>query len=239
MKNIEKKTVWAVIAARSGSKGLPGKNIRNLSGKPLIAHAINFASRSGIFEKILLSTDSQEYADIGKKYGAWIPFLRGEKAAQDNSMEEDILEDLDIKLRENLIDPPNIIVWLRPTFPFRSVEDLRLGLSMLDDSAHSVRLVTEGEPRLYEIREDYLSPRFSDGGRSMIRRQEFPATYKVFHTDIFWYKNISNGKKFLGDKVKAVVVHKLCAMDVDGIEDFQLIEALLESKSPLVKKYSN
>ena len=165
--------------------------------------------------------------------------MRGENAAQDNSMEEDVLEDLDNKLRENKIDPPDIIVWLRPTFPFRSVEGLRLGLSMLDDSADSVRLVTEGEPRLYEIQADYLVPRFEDGDRSMIRRQEFPATYKVFHTDIFWYKNISKGKKFLGDKVKAVVIHKLCSMDVDGIEDFQLIEALLTSKSPLVEKYAS
>ena len=138
-----------------------------------------------------------------------------------------------------MISPPDIIVWLRPTFPFRSVEDLKLGLSKLDDSNDSVRLVTEGEPRLYQIRNDVLTPNFDDGGRSMIRRQEFPAAYKVFHTDIFWYKNISKGRRFLGDKVKAVVVHKLCAMDVDGIEDFQLIDALISSNSPLVEKYSN
>lgn len=232
------KSIWAVIAARSGSKGLPDKNIRSLAGKPLIGHAINFAKKTGLFDKILLSTDSAKYAEIGASYGAWTPFLRGLKAAQDNSMEEDILEDLDAKLKTNLISPPDIIVWLRPTFPFRSVEDLKLGLSKLDDSTDSVRLVTEGEPRLYEIRNDFLTPKFDDGGRSMIRRQEFPAAYKVFHTDIFWYKNISKGRRFLGDKVKAVVIHKLCAMDVDGIEDFQLIDALISSNSPLVEKYS-
>jgi len=233
------KSIWAVIAARSGSKGLPGKNIRLLAGKPLIAHAINFANKSGLFDRVLLSTDSPDYAEIGVNYGAWTPFLRGINAAQDNSMEEDILEDLDAKLKTNLISPPDIVVWLRPTFPFRSVEDLKLGLSKLDDSTDSVRLVTEGEPRLYEIKNDFLIPRFEDGGRSMIRRQEFPATYKVFHTDIFWYKNISKGRRFLGDNVRAVVIHKLCAMDVDGVEDFQLIEALMSSNSLLVKKYSN
>ena len=236
---MKKKSMWAVVAARSGSKGLPGKNIRMLAGKPLISHAINFANKSGLFERILLSTDSQEYAEIGREYGAWVPFLRGINAALDNSMEEDILEDLDAKLKENMINTPEIIVWLRPTFPFRSVEDLKLGLSKLDDSTDSVRLVTEGEPRLYEIRKDYLVPRFEDGGRSMIRRQEFSATYKVFHTDIFWYHNILKGEKFLGDKVKAVVIHKLCAMDVDSAEDFQLIEALISSNSLLVQKYSN
>jgi CMP-N,N'-diacetyllegionaminic acid synthase len=235
---MKKQTIWAVVPARSGSKGLPGKNIRKLADKPLIAHAIEFANRVGLFDRILLSTDSQEYADIGRRYGAWVPFLRGIEAAEDSSMEEDILKDLDAKLQKDNINAPDVIVWLRPTFPFRSVEDLKLGMSILDNSTDSVRLVTEGEPRLYEIKNSYLTPRFDDGGRSMVRRQEFPATYKVFHTDIFWFKNITKGKKFLGDRVRAVPIHKLCALDVDGIEDFELIEALMLSKNSLVEKYS-
>jgi len=236
---MENKRVWAIIPARSGSKGLPGKNIRLLAGKPLIAHTIDFAHASGIFEKILLSTDSDEYAKIGLSYGAWVPFLRGLNASQDDSMEEHILEDLDIKLKLNKILPPDVIVWLRPTFPFRSVEDLKLGLSKLDNSVDSVRLLTEGEPRLYEIKNNYLAPRFDDGGRSMIRRQEFPATYKVFHTDIFWYRNIVKGKLFLGEKVCGIPIHKICAMDVDTVEDFETIESLISSSSTLIKKYAN
>jgi CMP-N-acetylneuraminic acid synthetase len=236
---MKKLSVWALVAARSGSKGLPGKNIRKLAGKPLICHSINFALKAELFERVLLSTDSIEYADIGMKFGAWVPFLRGSAAATDNSMEEDILADLDLKLKERRIEPPDVIVWLRPTFPFRSFDDLKFGLSKLDHSTDSVRLVTEGEPRLYEIRNSYLFPRFEDGGRSMIRRQEFPGTYKVFHTDIFWYRNISKGKKFLGDKVRAIPVHKICSMDVDGIEDFEMIEALISSKYPLINKYIN
>jgi CMP-N,N'-diacetyllegionaminic acid synthase len=236
---MKKKSIWSIVAARSGSKGLPGKNIRSLAGKPLIAHAINFSVKSGVFEKVLLSTESSDYAKIGEEYGAWVPFLRGTNAAQDDSMEEDVLADLEIKLKEHAIPPPEIIVWLRPTFPFRSIEDLKLGLSELDESTDSVRLVTEGEPRLYEIQENCLIPRFEDGGRSMIRRQEFPATYKVFHTDIFWYKNIKKGRQFLGEKIKPVCIHKLCSMDVDSVEDFELIEAIISSNSRLVKKYSN
>lgn len=229
--------IWAVVAARSGSKGLPGKNIRPLAGKPLIAHAINFARKAGVFEQVLLSTDSEEYANIGKEYGAWVPFLRGAEAAQDASMEEHVLADLDMKLKEHGIAPPDILVWLRPTFPFRSVEDLKHALELMDEDTDSVRLVTDGEPRLYEMRDGYLIPRFDDGGRSMIRRQEFPATYKVFHTDIFWYHNISKGVKFLGDRVRAVPIHKICAMDVDGIEDFEMIEAIINSGSDIVKPY--
>ena len=231
--------VWAVVPARSGSKGLPGKNIRNLAGTPLISHAIRFAQNAGVFDRILLSTDSEEYARIGREHGAWVPFLRGESAAQDDSMEEHVLADLDDKLGQHGIDPPDILVWLRPTFPFRSIEDLKQALALMDETVDSVRLVTDGEPRLYEIRDGFLVPRFEDGGRSMIRRQEFPATYKVFHTDIFWYRNIAWGVKFLGDRVRAVPVHKICAMDVDGPEDFDMIESLLETSSPVVRKYTH
>lgn len=231
--------IWAVVAARSGSKGLPGKNIRNLAGSPLISHAIRFAHRTGVCEQVLLSTDSEDYARIGREYGAWVPFLRGAEAAQDTSMEEHVLADLDEKLRAHGIAPPDILIWLRPTFPFRSVEDLKTALALMDDSVDSVRLVTEGEPRLYEMHDGWLVPRIDDGGRSMIRRQEFPATYKVFHTDIFWYRNISKGIKFLGDKVRAVPIHKICSMDVDGIEDFEIIEALITTKMPMIQKYTH
>ena len=233
------KIIWAIIPARSGSKGLPGKNIRKLAGKPLIAHAIDFANEVGIFEKVLLSTDSREYAEIGKRFGAWVPFLRDKSAALDNSMEEHILEDLDNKLTDHKIQKPDILVWLRPTFPFRSKNDLIAAVKMLTDEIDSVRLVTEGEPRLYEIVDDFLTPRFSDGGRSMVRRQEFPTTYKVFHTDIFWYRNIRLKEKFIGSRIRALPIHRLCAMDVDGIEDFEIIEALIHSQSKILRQYVN
>lgn len=231
--------IWAVVAARSGSKGLPGKNIRPLAGKPLVGHAIKFANNAGVFEKVLLSTDSEEYAEIGRKYGAWVPFLRGEEAAQDTSMEEDVLADLNKKLTQHGIEPPDMLVWLRPTFPFRSIGDLNKAITLMSNDTDSVRLVTEGEPRLYEIKNNYLMPRFEDSGRSMVRRQEFPAVYKVFHTDIFWYRNIVKGEKFLGDRVRAVPVHKLCAMDVDGIEDFEIIEALMNTNMKLIQEYTH
>ncbi|WP_115118684.1 acylneuraminate cytidylyltransferase family protein [Synechococcus sp. UW105] len=229
--------IWAIVAARAGSKGLLDKNVRNLAGKPLIAHAINFAVQANIFEKILLSTDSDQYAEIGREYGAWVPFLRGSHAAQDDSMEEHVLKDLDEKLKIHNISPPDIIVWLRPTFPFRSTDDLTEAVSMLNKDIDSVRMVTTGEPRLYEVRNGFLSPCFDDGGRSMIRRQEFPPTYKVFHTDIFWYKNIVKGELFLGERILALPIHRLCAMDIDGIDDFEIVDALIASKTPLIEKY--
>lgn len=231
--------IWAVIAARSGSKGLPGKNIRMLAGTPLIAHSINFAKKVDLIEQVFLSTDSREYAAIGKEYGAWVPFLRGNAAAADDSMEEHVLVDLDAKLKAHGIAPPDILVWLRPTFPFRSVNDTRTAIGLLNPDIDSVRLVTDGEPRLYEIRDRYLVSCFDDRGRSMIRRQEFPPVYKVFHTEVFWYRNIALGERYLGNKVLAFPVHKICAMDIDGIEDFEIIEALMRTEMQLIRAHTH
>jgi len=229
--------IWTIVAARSGSKGLPDKNIRPLAGVPLLGHAVRFALSSNLFEKVMVSTDSDKYAEIGRSYGAWVPFLRGEAASADDSMEEHVLADIDRNLRNNNIDPPDMIVWLRPTFPFRSKEDLETAIQLMDSDTESVRLVTEGEPRLYEPVDGYLVPRFDDGGRSMVRRQEFPSVFRVFHTDIFWYDNIRKGEMFLGKKVRYVPVHKLCSMDVDGIEDFEIIEAIMKSRPDFARKY--
>jgi len=229
--------IWAIVPARSGSKGLPNKNIKLLAGKPLIAHAIDFAMRSGMFEKVLLSTDSEEYAEIGKRYGAWVPFLRGASAAHDDSMEEDILADLDRSLKSFGINPPDIIVWLRPTFPFRSSEDLSKAIAMLNSDLDSVRMVTTGEPRLYGERDGLLEAQFNDHGRSMIRRQDMPLSYKVYHTDVFWYKNISKGVQFLGVRIAALPIHKLCAMDIDGMDDFETAEALMMADSSLIAEF--
>ncbi len=234
---MNKPVIWAVVPARSGSKGLPNKNIKNLAGIPLIAHSINFAIKSGFFSKVLLSTDSKEYSLIGQNFGAWVPFLRSNKASEDTSMEEDILLDLDFQLSLNNIQKPDVLVWLRPTFPFRSIEDLSSGLSLLSQDVDSVRLVLPAEPRLYFENQGYLEPFSFKTDKSMIRRQNFPPTFSVFHTDIFWYKNITMGDKFLGNKIKKVVINKFCSFDIDGLEDFEIIQAIIKSNSPILSKF--
>jgi CMP-N,N'-diacetyllegionaminic acid synthase len=229
--------VWAIIPARSGSKGLKNKNIADLNGAPLIAHTIEFALKSESFDKILLSTDSKKYAEIGKKFGAWVPFLRSKSASNDESMEEAILADLDRKLRNNEIPFPDVIVWLRPTFPFRSVIDLKKGLAALNHNIDSVRLVVPSEPRLYIEEDGFLTPYFRGINKSMVRRQDFPVTYSVYHTDIFWFKNVSLGEHFLGSKIKKVEISKICGIDIDSEEDFVIAEALMQSNNSSIIKY--
>lgn len=236
---IENYKNWAIIPARSGSKGIKDKNIKYLAGIPLMAHAINFALKSKSFDKVLVSTDSLEYSNIAKSYGAYVPFLRSKESAQDNSMEEDILKDLDFKLRIHNIQPPDIITWFRPTFPFRSNTDLKNGLLLLNENVDSVRFVTETDSRIFSIKNNILNPVFHTQERSMIRRQEMPPAYNVYHTDIFWYKNITFGKKFLGQKSIPLIIDKICSIDIDTITDFFIAEALFNANSVQLNEYIN
>src|SRR5690242_3012086 len=110
---------YALIPARSGSKGLPDKNVMEIDGIPLLAYSVSFGQSLGI-ERVLLSTDSRKYADIGKRFGAECPFLRSAEAASDSAGEHDILADLDARLPAHGIELPDVWVWLKPTCAFRS-----------------------------------------------------------------------------------------------------------------------
>src|SRR3990167_8192857 len=114
-------TVYAMIPARSGSKGFPDKNIRPINGHPLLAHAVAFAKKLSI-DGVFVSTDSEQYRSIALDYGAQCPVLRGEAAGHDKAMEEDIVADCAEKYPALGIAIPDIWVWLKPTSPFRRVE---------------------------------------------------------------------------------------------------------------------
>jgi len=222
---------WAVIPARSGSKGYPGKNIAHVMGVPLMAHSINFAKKLKFVDKVVLSTDSEEYAAIGKQYGAEVPFRRGEVAARDTSMEEDILEDMRLKCIEARIDPPSTIVWLRPTHPIREVKTFeRAYQKFLSGKYTSICVVTPEDPRIFFEGDDALRSdlaNFQD--RSMVRRQDCPLAYRIFGGEIFSFPDAYD-RRFLGEKLGFEVADKRCKFDIDYPEDLEYLDYLLSTK---------
>ena len=120
--------ILCLIPARSGSKGLPHKNIKEFNGIPLIVHsilqAINCKYSSKI--RIIVSTDSQEYADIANQWGAETPFLRPVEISQDTSIDYEFIKHSLDWLSENENYKPDIILQLRPTYPTRSIELLMI-----------------------------------------------------------------------------------------------------------------
>ncbi|SIO08895.1 cytidylyltransferase domain-containing protein [Vannielia litorea] len=228
-----KSTVYAFIPARSGSVGLPHKNILPIAGHPLLAYAIAFGKALGI-DRVILSTDPEEYAEIGRHYGAECPYLRGAEASSDTAMEEDILADMEANLPRFGIEMPDIWLRLKPTNPFRKVEDVRRAIDLLEarPDVDSVRHVNASETRLCAINDEgFLEPLISGWpeGRSVIRRTEFPTAYQVFNLDVLRHENLAKlGSGYMGKRVLPIIGDAITGIDINNRDDFDVVKALIE-----------
>ncbi|HEL8615235.1 TPA: acylneuraminate cytidylyltransferase family protein, partial [Legionella pneumophila] len=124
--------ILAIIPARAGSKRLPGKNIKLLAGKPLIAHTIDAALQSNCCEQVVVSTDSQEIADIAIQHGASVPWLRPASLSDDSSNIEDAVIDLLNNYKKINVHFDSVLL-LQPTSPFRKPETIREAVLMHKD----------------------------------------------------------------------------------------------------------
>lgn len=211
----------AVIPARSGSKGFIDKNIMTLNGSPLFSHSIRFAKKLSFIDDVLFLTDSNEYAKLAIKYGASVPYIRSSQSSSDQSMEEDILSELAIKM--NFSDE-TYILWLRPTHPLRDIEKFEEAYSMFNNEIFdSVCLVTPVDSRVYKDDKGFLKP-FDNSlkSKSMWRRQEVTIGFKIYHGELFRMPNEYN-PNFLGNKVGYVEMSSLCSFDIDDSNDLDYL----------------
>ena len=223
------KRFLAIIPARSGSKGLPDKNIRVLMGKPLIAHTIQAALSTDLMDDVIVSTDSEEYAKIAKRYGAEIPFLRPKEIACDTSLASEYI----IYTIETLKSAGRIydyFVLLQPTSPLRKPEHIIEGIRMItEQNLTSVVAFSESEhPVEYYHR---LPPDMNLGMLSMreSNRQEHETCYRIngmlFISDCETYMNTHS---FYGANGKALIIDRLYAVDIDNSFDFELADFILK-----------
>ena len=134
--------VIAIIPARKGSKGLPGKNIKPLKGKPLIAHSIEKALEAKYIEDVYISTDCEKIAKIAKKYKGLVPILRPDEISKNDSTDKDFIQHwLDFLIASNN-QIPELIVQLRPSTPIRTTKNIEKGIEMMmeNKSATSLRI---------------------------------------------------------------------------------------------------
>src|SRR5688572_23564500 len=120
----------ALIPARGGSKGLPGKNTRPLHGKPLIAWTVETARHAGLFDRVVVSTDSRDIADVAERYGALVPFLRPAEIAGDATPMRDVIGHA-IHAETAAGHEPAVVILLQPTSPLRSAEEIRAAAQLL------------------------------------------------------------------------------------------------------------
>ena len=163
----------AVIPARGGSKGLKDKNIQILYGHPLIAYPIHLAVKSKKIDRVILSTDNTSYAEIGKKYGADIPFIRPSSISNDTSTTEETLKYSLIKAEEYYDEKYDICIFLTATDVFRKLEDLEICINSLEqeESLESCFMAQKTTKNYWEINSENESKRILPWMKEYSNRQ--------------------------------------------------------------------
>jgi CMP-N,N'-diacetyllegionaminic acid synthase len=230
--------ILALIPARGGSKGVARKNIRELAGKPLIAWTIEIASACSTLDRVIVSTEDQKIAKIARQCGAEVPFIRPGELAQDNTPDLPVYQHALSWLAEYEGYRPEIVVWLRPTTPLRTVQDVEAAIQLLiETGADCVRSVSLAEHHPYWMKRldgDRLVP-FVDGvdESKYYRRQLLPSAYRLNGAvDVTWYRTVmQKGMLYSGD-VRGYVMPVERSIDLDSELDFALAELLLQRRTP-------
>lgn len=235
--------VLGLITARGGSKGIPGKNIKLLNGKPLIQYTIEAASKSKKLDRVVLSTDSIDIAHVAQRCGCEVPFMRPDELGQDDSAHMDcVIHALDSLKDQDGYDPDYVLL-LQPTSPFRTSKDIDNAINLAETSGcDSVVGVCEGSVHLsktsFVTSDQTLMPYAeSTEGSTYIRRQDLAPTFSEngaiylqrTHSLRFPPVNAPNAGSLCSKFAKALIMPKERSLDIDDMFDFHLAEILCAS----------
>jgi CMP-N-acetylneuraminic acid synthetase len=236
------KKVLGLVPARGGSKGLRGKNVRPLLGKPLIAWTIQQAGGSALLDAVIVSTNSAAIARVSRRYGAWVPFLRPKHLASDTSPVIDTIL--------HLLDAPEIqshnfdyVALLEPTSPLRKPGDIDAAIkSLIDNRGRADSLVSVGEIALEhpayakKIGADRLLHPYFDGMAGASLRQSLPSA--LFPYGVIYISSAPALRKFrvvYGGRIMPFPIERWQNYEINDICDFRCIEALLRHKKEVCK----
>jgi len=229
-------SILVTIAARGGSKGVKGKNIRSLMGKPLIYYSIKQALDWGKAKRVVVSTDSQEIARIGKESGAEAPFIRPSNLAEDTTPKGLVLQHAAKECEEFFGETYDIIVDLDVTAPLRTVDDL--------DQCLDVFLKSKPKT-LFSVVQAHKNPYFNMVERSnngtvalcksvdqnVVRRQDAPEVYSLNASIYFYDREYLLGSEMpypVSDQSEIYVMDDISGTDIDREMDFKLLEFLVK-----------
>jgi N-acylneuraminate cytidylyltransferase len=216
----------AIITARGGSKRIPKKNIKDFCGKPMIAYAIEAAIEAGIYDTIMVSTDSEEIAEIAKKYGAEVPFLRSAKTSDDYAITADVLKEVLDRYKE-LGTEYNYMTCIYPTAPFVTAEKLRYAVKELKSKEASLVLPVTAFSypplRGYIIREGKLNMKWPEYYKS--RSQDLET---IYHDAGQYYcysvKEFVKMSGIITEGIVPIITEELEVQDIDNETDWKLAE---------------
>lgn len=231
----------AIIPARGGSKGVPRKNIKEIGGKPLIYYTIEAALNSKHIDRIIVSTDDEEIAEIAKSFGAEVPFLRPPEMATDTARAIDAYLYTVERLNEGIEQGIDDFVVLLPTAPLRSAQDIDNAVDIFrNNNASSVISVVQAEhpPTWYKKISDagVLEDLFEESNNAL-NRQEAEMTFlpngAIY---IFNYNSLKNTKNYYNEKTYAYIMSRINSVDIDTDLDFMFAELLINQRHhPIIK----
>jgi len=226
--------IIAIIPARSGSKGLPDKNIKLLNGKPLLAWTIEAAKNSGLFDEIMVSTDSEKYAEIAMSYGASVPFLRSAENSNDTAGSWDVVREV-LQAYKDDGREFDALCLLQPTSPLRTSDDIHNASDILRrDGIKAVVSVCECEhsPLWTNTLPGNQSMADFITEASMQQRQRHETYYRLNGAIYFWEtESFLRGDKLYSEGTQAYVMATENSVDIDNKVDFMLAEAIIREKS--------
>lgn len=229
------KRVIAVIPARGGSKSVPGKNIRLLGGKPLLAWSIEVARQVGEIDRVIVSTDDTDIASVGRSYTAEV-YTRPSDLATDEALVIDALKNL-LQTLQAEGETPEWVILLEPTCPLRTANDVRDCLMLVAEGKYdSVATFKEAElnpHRAWRLIEG-VPEVFIAGAIPWLPRQKLPQAYQLNGAVYVFRANLlaQETKSLLVGKLGAVLMPRERSQDIDDSVDFIIVEALLKKSKP-------
>lgn len=225
--------VLALIPARSGSKGLPGKNVREFHGRPLLHWTIAAVRESGVAERVIVSTDDAAMAEIARAGGAEIPFLRSPELARDETPMLDVALDVLAKLEAEGFTADALLL-LQPTSPLRSTKDVQAAAALLGDADAVVSVAPVKQ-------HPHWLQRIDDEGRlqpyqptvETARRQDLPPVF-MLNGAIYFVRTeaLRRERTFRPGNTRAYVMPPERSVDIDTEMDWRLAELLFSSATP-------
>lgn len=232
-----KQYIVGFIFARGGSQGVPGKNIRLLAGKPLIAYAIETAFQSQFINRVVVSTDDEKIAQVAQNFGAEVPFVRPKELAQNNSPEwlawQHAIRTLKEQDKGRELD---VFVSIPPTAPLRAVEDVDNAIQTFLESDADIVITVKKASRhpsfnMITLDKQNCAKLVLPLDKQIIRRQDAPPVYDM--TTVAYVANpnfIMKSKSVFDGKVKAVIIPEERAVDIDTKLDFKFAEFLMTNR---------
>jgi N-acylneuraminate cytidylyltransferase/CMP-N,N'-diacetyllegionaminic acid synthase len=234
---IDGKSVIAIVPARAGSKGLPGKNIRDLCGQPLIAWSIQAGLGSSYVDVVMVTTDSPEIAAIAKAFGAVVPFMRPAELASDTATSFDVIRHALEFYKTELKRSFDYVVLLEPTSPLRDKRDVDAALRQLLNETKATAIAgickTESQNPAFLVRRDAAGfiKGYENPGMKVLRRQDIADVF-FFEGSVYISETeaLIRHKTFYHTQTVGYEVPKWKSFEIDDLEDFVVIEALMNFK---------